>query len=358
MRRLAAPLVAAVLLLSSSVVGAAPASGFEVQKVAEGVYAVIRKEPPALFVDANNLFIVNDDDVVVVDANLTPGSTREVLAALRKITDKPVTYVVNTHWHKDHTVGDSVYREAFPNVEIVAHARTRSELIARGEEIHTQYVTQGPKYAADLKSGVDKNESVFGGPLEPDERDMLLASVALIDRYVKEAPDMKIVLPTLTVEDSLVLYRGARSIEIRYMGRGHTDKDLVVWLPKEGVLATGDLVGAPVPLAGDQSFMADWSATLEKLRALKPAVIVPGHGPVLHGDAYLQQQSELMAYVWEKVKAAAARGESLDDARKSADLVEWRKRFAGESHALRLVFGQFIVGGGVAKAYAEATAKP
>jgi glyoxylase-like metal-dependent hydrolase (beta-lactamase superfamily II) len=304
-------------------------------------------------VDANNLFIVNDDDVVVVDANLTPGSTREVLAALRKITDKPVTYVVNTHWHKDHTVGDSVYREAFPNVEIVAHARTRSELIARGEEIHKQYVTQGPKFAAELQSGVDKNESVFGGPLEPEERDMLLASVALIDRYVKEAPEMHIVLPTLTVEDSLVLYRGPRTIEIRYMGRGHTDKDLVVWLPKEGVLATGDLVGAPVPLAGDQSFMADWSATLERIRALKPAIIVPGHGPVLRDDHYLDLLARIYRSITEQTRAAIERGETLAQAQKSVNLDALQKEMCGASMVRKMLFLAYLRQPAIANVYGQ-----
>src|SRR5215216_6327832 len=73
------------------------ARNFEVQKIAEGVYAVIRKDPPGLMVDANSVFIINDDDVFVVDTSGAPSTTKEVLAALRKLTDKPVKYVINTH---------------------------------------------------------------------------------------------------------------------------------------------------------------------------------------------------------------------------------------------------------------------
>src|SRR5437016_2391353 len=79
-----------------------PADNFEVQKLAEGVYGVIRKDPPGLMVDANDVFIINDNDVIVVDTNGAPSITKHVLAALRKLTSKPVSYVINTHWHDDH----------------------------------------------------------------------------------------------------------------------------------------------------------------------------------------------------------------------------------------------------------------
>jgi alkyl sulfatase BDS1-like metallo-beta-lactamase superfamily hydrolase len=85
-------------------------ASFDLQKVAEGVYAAIRKEPPGLMFNANVVFIINDDDVVVVDTNIMPSSAREALAALRKLTTKPVKYVVNTHWHPDHISGNQVGR--------------------------------------------------------------------------------------------------------------------------------------------------------------------------------------------------------------------------------------------------------
>ena len=106
--------------------------GFEIVKVAEGVYAAIRKEPPGLTVNGNSIFIINDDDVIVVDTTLTPGSARAELAALRKLTSKPVRYVINTHWHDDHIMGNQVYRDAFPGVEFIAHARTREYLPTTG----------------------------------------------------------------------------------------------------------------------------------------------------------------------------------------------------------------------------------
>src|SRR5262245_19853839 len=107
---------------------------FEVQRVADGVYALIRKEPLGLWFEANNVFIVNDDDVVVVDANISVASTKETVAALRKLTPKPVRYVINTHWHEDHIIGNQVWREAFPGVDFIGHASALKDF--RSEE-HT-----------------------------------------------------------------------------------------------------------------------------------------------------------------------------------------------------------------------------
>src|SRR5262245_54260088 len=102
-----------------------PALNFEIRKLAEGVYGLIRKDLPGLMVDANNLLIINDRDVIVVDSNGAPSITREVLAALRRLTDKPVRYVINTHYHDDHIRGNQVYRDAFPGADFIGSAFSR-----------------------------------------------------------------------------------------------------------------------------------------------------------------------------------------------------------------------------------------
>ena len=122
----------ALFVFAAAPAALAQAGGFELVKLAEGVYAATRTEPPGLTVNGNSVFIINEADVVVVDATLTPGTAREGLAALRKLTDKPVRYVVNTHWHDDHVMGNVAYREAFPGADFVAHERTREYLPAAG----------------------------------------------------------------------------------------------------------------------------------------------------------------------------------------------------------------------------------
>ncbi|HKQ51856.1 MAG TPA: MBL fold metallo-hydrolase [Pyrinomonadaceae bacterium] len=349
-----------LLLLAPPVALCQNTTDFEVVKVADGVYAAVRREPPGLTVNANSVFIINDEDVIVVDTTLTPGSARETLAALRKLTDKPVRYVVNTHWHDDHILGNQVYREAFPTAEFVAHARTREYLPTTG--LNNRKLAMSPDgypgFIAALKRRLEKNESAFGGPLDDEERATLTSDIKIAERYMAENPSAQVILPTLTIEDKLTLHRGRRTIEILFLGRGHTSGDIVVHLPAEGVLVAGDLVIWPVPYVGNpQSHPGEWGATLEKLIALRPAVIVPGHGPVLHDDSYLKLMAGLFASIKRQVEAAVARGSSLEQTRKSVNLDEFQKSFAGDSRMRRMIFRGYVMGPAVDAAYADASAK-
>ncbi|MBI5836809.1 MAG: MBL fold metallo-hydrolase [Candidatus Eisenbacteria bacterium] len=332
------------------------ASNFEIQQVAPGVYAVLRRDPPGLMCDGNCAFIVNDSDVVVVDA---PESSREVLAAIRSVTDKPVTCVVNTHWHDDHVTGNQVYRDAFPGVQFIAHAATKQYLPGKGVAARRQMLQGAPGGVDMLRGLLEKGRSLLGGELNAEERESYTSDIALVEHYLKVVPHTEYILPTRTVEDSLVLRRGARNIEIRRPGPGHTGGDVVVWLPAERVLMSGDLVVWPVPLVGaEQSHVGEWSASLEALRALRPAAIVPGHGPVLRDDSYLALMSGLFASVTRQVRDAVAHGDSLALVRRSIDLSDFREKFAGASRVRGVLFSNYVVGPAVTAAYREATAKP
>jgi cyclase len=336
------------------------AGDFEMVKLAEGVYVARRTEPPGLTVNANSVFIINEEDVIVVDATLTPGTAREELAALRKLTDKPVRYVVNTHWHDDHVMGNIAYREAFPGADFIAHENTREYLPTTGLKNRQMAMSPGgyPGFISALKRRLEKNESVFGGPLDEEERAVLAGDIKIAERYVAENPTATVVLPTVTLRERLTLYRGARVIDILYLGRGHTSGDIVVHLPNEGIVVAGDLVIHPVPYVGNpQSHPGDWGETLEKLLALKHTMIVPGHGPVLRDDAYVKLMSRLFTSMKGQVAAGAARGESLEQLRKSVNLDELRKLFVGDSRVRRDIFDSYVLGAGLAAAYADATAK-
>ena len=337
----------------------APASAgdFEIQKLSEGVYAAIRKQPPLFSFDPNNVFIINDDDVIVVDANASLAVTKELLAALRKLTGKPVKYVINTHWHDDHIVGNQVWREDFPGVEFIGHASALKDRPTTGAANRRGMLEGGKAYAARLRGLVEQNKSLAGAPITEEERVNYLGDVAWLERALAEAPGVQIILPTLTVEDRLVLHRGDRTIDIRHLGRGHTGADLIVHLPSEGVLITGDLVVWPIPLIGSTSYPAAYSATIEKLLTLPANIIVPGHGPVMRDQEYIKLLSRLLISLKEQTAAAVARGETLEQTRKSVDLTEFRRLLAGDSTLKRILFGDYVSGAGVAAAFREATVK-
>lgn len=331
------------------------AQDFELQKLADGVYAALRKHPPLMSFDPNNVFIINNEDVIVVDANASLAGTRALLAELRKLTRKPVSYVINTHWHDDHLIGNQVYREAFPNVEFIAHASALRDRPTIGDANRQQMLGGGGGYAEHLRRRVTEKKSLAGTELTEEERVNYLADAAWIERALSEAPQVRILPPTLTIEDRLTLQRGKRVIDVRFLGRGHTGADLIVHLPQEGILMTGDLIVWPVPLVGSTSFPADYAATLERLLAIPAQIIVPGHGPVLRDREYLAQTARLLGSLKTQTAAAVARGETLEQARKSVELKEFRQQFAGDSMMRRILFGDYVSGAGVAAAFREAT---
>ena len=355
MRKLAA-IVSLVAAAAAPAAGGAAGGAPEpprLEKLAEGVWAWVRRDPPGLMVDANSLVVVNDDDVIVVDA---PEASRDLLAALRKITPKPVRYVVHTHWHDDHIAGDRVWRDAFPAVELVGHVSMRDYLPVTGAANRRRMIESAPKVVAQLRQTVSAGRSPAGGPLTDEERRGYASDFALVDRYMEEVPGAPLLLPTLTVDGSLTLHRGARAIEIRHLGRGHTSADLVVWLPAERIAAVGDLVGFPIPLVGsDQSHAGEWGATLAKLRALHPAVIVPGHGPVLRDDVQAERMERLFDGIREQVAKSVEGGGDLAATRKAVDLSAFRKEFAGDSKHLGFLFDTYVTAPAVESAFRDAT---
>lgn len=340
---------------------ASPAAGevrpsVTLQKIADGVYAAIRPEPPGLMFDANSIFIVNDTDVIVVDTNITPSSARASLAALMKLTNKPVTAVINTHWHDDHIIGNQVYRDAFPSAEFIAQSSTAQDLPTVGANNRKQLVELGPQMVTQLQMSIDQRKSLTGNPLSDDERTSYQSDIASAKRFFAEAPLIQIVMPTKLVDTSLTLKRGSRQIDIMFLGRGHTSADLVVWLPAERIAITGDLVVSPVPLVGSTSHPLEFGATLEKLVALRPAIFIPGHGPVMHDDKYVRQEIALLASLKSQVEASVARGETLAQARKSVNLADLKKDFVGSSQSLSFIFDNYVSSSGVSAAYRDATA--
>jgi glyoxylase-like metal-dependent hydrolase (beta-lactamase superfamily II) len=211
----------------------APIAAYDVVRLADGVHGFVWKNSFANPIQGNALFIINDNDDVVVDTGLLPSTARVMAAELRKLTTRPVRYVVNTHWHDDHHTGNAVYRELWPEAEFIAHRDTRADLIEKSYGARPQDLidmqAQIERYERWAATGKDDE----GKPLE-EQRRTRAGEIAALDRGVlpelKAAGEMP---PSLTFVDELVLQRGDRRIEVRWLGRGNTRGDTVVVLPKE-----------------------------------------------------------------------------------------------------------------------------
>jgi cyclase len=330
---------------------------FEVVRLADGVHGFVWKSPLDGPIQGNALFIINDRDVVVVDTGLLPSTARVMAAELRKLTANPVRYVVNTHWHDDHHTGNGVYRELWPGVEFIAHRDTRVDLIEKS-------YGERPKDLVEMQASIERYQrwAATGkdddGKVLEERRRLRAGEIAALDRAIlpelKAAPE---IAPDLTFVDRLVLQRGDRTIEVRWLGRGNTRGDTIVVLPKERIVATGDLLVHPIPF-GILSYYEDWPVTLDTLAALPVDVLFPGHGPVMGDRAYLRQVQGLLRALVDRVKVAVAAGATLEATQKQVTLEDWKTTLAGDDPVKQRAFDAFFVRPAVERTWRQVKGEP
>ena len=222
--------------------------------------------------DPNTGIVIGDDCVLVADTQATPAMAADVVRRIREVTDKPIKYVVLTHYHAVRVLGAAGYGAE----HILASQDTRDLIVERGE--------------ADKASEIGRFPRLF--------------------QNVETVPP-GLTWPTMTFAGKMTLWLGKLEVQLIQLGRGHTKGDTVVWLPEERTLLSGDLVefGA-TPYAGDAYFQ-DWPQTLDNIAALQPAALVPGRGAALTTPAEVAEGltgtrnfiSDVYASVQEGVKA-------------------------------------------------------
>jgi glyoxylase-like metal-dependent hydrolase (beta-lactamase superfamily II) len=319
--------------------------GFSADTLAPGVVAFVRREPPGYGMESNSLLIVGNQYAAVVDAQMNLTDTREVIDAIRQITAKPVRYVINTHCHDDHVTGNVEYAKAFPGIDFVASSAMAAELdgICATNRASFRASTGTVGFLRDL---VRKGKSLVGGPMSDDERLGILSYARLVEAFQAES-EAKVVAPTKTFDDRLTLDLGGRSIEVLHLGRGHSAGDVIVRAPEAGIIAAGDLVIWPVPFVGTTSYPGDYARTLDRMLALNPKVILPGHGPLLRDTSYVHDVARMLKSIRDQVDAAIAQGDSLPTVRAAVDLSEFRSLFGGESKLRQGLFDQYVKGSAI-----------
>ena len=302
------PKVPSLLLTCFAALAAASASAHvhpppAVTTVAPGVLLF---ETPAYGdagLDGNSVAIVGDDGVLVFDANGTPAAARRVIAELRRRTKLPVRYVVISHWHWDHTYGIGEYVAAFPGVRIVATEETRRLL----ETVEPEWNRAGleeqlPGHVAQVKAAAKT---------DPGE----MAHAAADAWFLAQKRAAKRVLPDVTFRERLTLRLGKRTVELRNDGAAVTPGDAWLWLPKEKIVVTGDLLVNPIPFALG-CWPSGWLSELRRIREIGATAIVPGHGGVLRDTVILDAQIALMELLLREGKAGKALGENVETVRK------------------------------------------
>lgn len=330
---------------------------YDVLKLADGVYGFVWKEPHQDPIEGNALFVINDRDVLVVDTGLLPSTARRMAGELKKLTTKPVRYVVNTHWHDDHTNGNEVYRDLWQGVEFIAHPDTRTDLFELTYKTRAKDVANIIEDATKFERWATEGKDDEGKPINDRRLKYFRETAALFRATAPELAAVRETPPDLLLTDQLVLQRGKRTIEIRWLGRGNTRGDVVVFLPEERIVATGDLLVHPIPFAYG-SYYEEWIAALGKLDSIKADILFPGHGSVQRNRTYLHNVQGLLASLVNEVKTAVAAGATLEETQRKVTLVDWKATLAGDDQVKQRWFDGSFVAPAVERAWRQAKGEP
>jgi glyoxylase-like metal-dependent hydrolase (beta-lactamase superfamily II) len=311
--------------------GKAPAAGaaapklFDLKQVAPGIFGAIAK--PTAMLNCNAAVIVNRDHVLVVDTHSKPSAAKALIKQIRdEVTELPVRYVVDSHLHGDHAMGNEAYPEVFgAGVEVISSVKTREWLEKLGVPRMQQTLDWLPKRIAELRAKREASR-------DEAERAELATHIEGLEAYLKEMRPARVTLPTMTFDHRLVIHRGGREIHLLFLGRAHTAGDVVAYIPSERVVATGDLMHGLLPYMGD-GFPDEWPATLRALEALEFDRVIPGHGSIQEGKGVLAQFRGYVEEITEKVSRGVERGQTLDELKKTITVDTLASLKAGDAGA-------------------------
>jgi cyclase len=307
-----------------------------ITKLAEGVYEIRHVDAPDAFPQGNTTVVIGYDAVLVVDSCYLPSSAREDIAQIREWTKKPVRFLLNTHWHYDHTMGNAEYVDAFPGIAVISQVETRNQIAGYNPQWFLKYPTRADLFRKVLESGKDFD----GKPLSAADAESYkksLAGVALVQpEFEKSAKRLGDLVPKVTFDHEMTLNLGNREVRFLHEGRGNTAGDAAVYLPVEKILITGDLLDSPIPYHFG-GYPNENVETLEALDRLDVQTIVPGHGEILRDKTFFHLELEFLRTVTEEVRRAiykeGAGSENFDKVRedvlKNLDAASFRIRFAG-----------------------------
>jgi cyclase len=271
---------------------ATPGNLFEIRKVADGVYAALAK--PVALLNCNAAIFENANDLLIVDTHSKPSAVVALVAQIRKaITPKPVRYVVNSHFHWDHTQGAPAYRKLAPHADLVASEATRRLLAEKG--------------AARLKASMEETRAALehyrqgqSKAKTPAEQQYYAQAARDAQSYLEEMRNYAPELPNLTLERDLILHDKAHDLHLAFRGRGHTAGDVVVYCPQKQVVATGDLLHGFAPFLTD-GYPLEWPRTLLSVAEFPFTQVIGGHGsvqtsrdPLYQKAAYIEELTEIV----------------------------------------------------------------
>lgn len=273
---------------------------FKIHKLAEGIYAAIASDSGYAICNAGIIDLGNK--TLVFDTFINPGAAEDLLAAARELTKHKVDFVVNSHYHDDHIRGNQVFPE---ETDIISTVWTRNEI----EKVEPESIQWAKKNIANLINKIQEN---YEDESDESARKKIFARLNYLHSIESSLPVLKTRLPNITIDDTMKIIGEKSTAVLIPMGKGHTQSDIILYLPEEKIIFTGDLLFKQMhPWLAD-GYPNEWKKDLRNIDRLDPRILVPGHGQI----ANLSDLSIMSTYIQslqDLVKELIKEDESIED---------------------------------------------
>jgi len=281
---------------------------FTIEKVADGVFAALAK--PQALTNSNAAILVLDRDVLVVDAHSKPSAAAALLAQIKKeVTEKPVRYLVNSHFHWDHTQGDIAYTKANSNVEIIASNATKQLMMTLQRDRLKESLDSVPGLIDAVRSRLSRATTA-------QEREWCNDQLRQLTGYQQEMKDYPLELPTVTFDKTHLIKDRSGELQLAFNGKAHTAGDIQVFSPSKKVVASGDAIIGFLPNLND-GFPRPWPKTIDSVGVWKFDHVIAGHGPVQHGRARMSQFRTYIEDLTARIERAKKAGTPVAELQKT-----------------------------------------
>lgn len=326
----------------------APASAdgpfsIEFEELAPGVWAGVRPDGPRFPVMGNTTFVIGDSGVVVFDGGGMPVMSELVIDKIRTLTDKPVTHVIISHWHGDHFFGVYRFAEEFPGVQFIAHEFTR-------DVINSSRINYVDRELGFVESNLEEFTKIVETGFDSEGKEQTATDRAIYARILEDRDVIdyeflraKVTPPTIVFSDRYTLQSGGRDIELHFLGHGNTAGDIVMWLPEERIVATGDIVVLPSPYAFNVP-PRPWAETLHAINGLEYDTLVPGHGAVQHNTDYVDLLIEAAESIAQQRDSLTTQGIDGEELEAALDFSAFEERFTHGDEYIRAHYNEWFTG--------------
>lgn len=325
----------------------------ERQDVTKDIFVMIRPFWTRIFVVGNISVISTKEGLIVFDGGNSNRVSKQAIEEIKKQTSLPVKYLIISHGHIDHTGGIEEFKNTWPEMEIIGHNTVFNYL--KGYQVRVK------QFAKNSRDAFENRDSLYTATITDQSASELKAYYKQyyyhdLEDIINEYESANIVLPTVSIEDSVNLYLGGQLFQVFKAGNGNTPSDLMLYDADDKVLFTGDVVTRPVPY-GYTDFGEEWIKVLDKILQLDVEWVIPGHGDPLKGKEYVTHLRDMFKDVISQIKQGIAQGKSSEEIRAGIRVEKWRDYFAKGDPVINNRLDEWFLDPIVARTYRVLTSK-